>query len=73
MSKRETIFITGAASGIGRSTALFFARKGWFVGSYDIDEKGLASLCEEIGEDKSCFRKMDVGLGIFWQNGQKSV
>jgi len=39
---------------------LFFARKGWFVGSYDTDEEGLASLCEEIGEDKSCCRKMDV-------------
>ena len=60
MSRRETIFITGAASGIGRSTASFFARKGWFVGAYDIDEQGLASLCEEIGSDNSCCRKMDV-------------
>jgi NAD(P)-dependent dehydrogenase (short-subunit alcohol dehydrogenase family) len=60
MTKRQTIFITGAASGIGRSTALFFARKGWFVGLYDLDEQGLASLSEEIGDDKSCYRKMDV-------------
>jgi NAD(P)-dependent dehydrogenase (short-subunit alcohol dehydrogenase family) len=60
MSNRETIFITGAASGIGRSTALFFARKGWFVGSYDIDEEGLASLGEQMGEGRSCYRKMDV-------------
>ena len=60
MSRRETIFITGGASGIGRSTALFFASKGWFVGAYDIDENGLASLSEEMGEDNSCYRKMDV-------------
>jgi len=60
MSRRETIFITGAASGIGRSTALFFAEKGWRVGLYDIDEEGLASLCEEIGRDHSCYRKMDA-------------
>jgi len=60
MSRRETIFITGAASGIGRSTALFFAKKACFVGLYDIDEESLGSLCEEIGVDNSCHRKMDV-------------
>jgi NAD(P)-dependent dehydrogenase (short-subunit alcohol dehydrogenase family) len=60
MTRRKTIFITGAASGIGRSTAVFFARKGWFVGAYDVDEQRLASLCEEIGEDNSCYRKTDV-------------
>ena len=60
MTRRETIFITGAASGIGRSTAVFFASKGWFVGAYDTDEEGLASLCEELGGDNSCCRKMDV-------------
>ena len=30
--RRKTIFITGAASGMGRETALLFASKGWFVG-----------------------------------------
>ncbi len=60
MSRRETIFITGAASGIGRATALLFARKGWFVGAYDRDEKGLVSVCKEMGEDNSCYRSMDV-------------
>jgi len=60
MSRRKTIFITGAASGIGRSTAVLFAKKGWFVGAYDVDEERLASLSEEIGEDNSCYRKMDV-------------
>ena len=33
----KAIFITGAAKGIGRATALFFAEKGWLVGAYDID------------------------------------
>ena len=42
--------ITGAASGIGRATALLFAEKGWFVGAYDIDEVGLESLAAELGE-----------------------
>ena len=43
-----TVFITGAASGIGRATALTFARHGYRVGAYDIDLGGLASLRDEI-------------------------
>ena len=31
MTQRKSIFITGAASGIGRHTALLFASRGWFV------------------------------------------
>ncbi len=33
----KTVFITGAASGIGLATARRFASEGWFVGLYDID------------------------------------
>ena len=43
-----TIFISGAAAGIGRATALLFARRGYRVGAYDVDLAGLASLREEI-------------------------
>ncbi len=42
------MFITGAAAGIGRATALTFARKGFTVGGYDIDEVGLKTLADEI-------------------------
>ncbi|MEZ0355013.1 SDR family oxidoreductase [Mycobacterium sp. SA01] len=42
------VFITGAAAGIGRATALTFARNGYRVGAYDIDLDGLAGLREEI-------------------------
>jgi NAD(P)-dependent dehydrogenase (short-subunit alcohol dehydrogenase family) len=44
----RTVFITGAAAGIGRATALMFARYGFIVGGYDIDEVGLKSLADEI-------------------------
>src|SRR6185312_13848346 len=44
----RTVFITGAAAGIGRATALTFARNGYTVGGYDIDELGLKSLAGEI-------------------------
>ena len=32
----KSIFITGAASGIGKATAISFAEKGWNVGLFDI-------------------------------------
>lgn len=57
---RNTIFITGAAAGIGKETALLFAEKGWFVGLYDIDEKALQELAREIGARKCCAARIDV-------------
>jgi NAD(P)-dependent dehydrogenase (short-subunit alcohol dehydrogenase family) len=48
-SSAPTVFISGAAGGIGRATALAFARRGYRVGAYDIDLAGLATLREEIG------------------------
>lgn len=56
----KSIFITGAASGIGRATAEFFAHKGWFVGLFDINEQALASLASEIGHRNCCYGSMDV-------------
>ena len=48
MGITRAVFITGAAAGIGRATALTFARNGYTVGGYDIDEVGLKSLASEI-------------------------
>ncbi len=50
MPNNRAVFITGAAAGIGRATALTFARKGYTVGGYDIDEVGLKTLADEIDE-----------------------
>lgn len=49
MVNSRAVFITGAAAGIGRATALAFAVRGYTVGAYDIDEAGLATLSQEIG------------------------
>jgi len=60
LQRRRAIFVTGAASGIGRATARLFARQGWLVGGVDVDEAGLASLQRELG-DPICFtHRLDV-------------
>jgi NADP-dependent 3-hydroxy acid dehydrogenase YdfG len=57
---RKAIFITGAASGIGRATALLFAEKGWFVGAYDRNVEGLRALEREIGATNIITGVLDV-------------
>lgn len=67
----DTVFVTGAASGIGRAAARRFAEDGWRVYATDVDADGLADLpCETAvvdvtdGEDvdRICDRvRADVG------------
>lgn len=57
---RQAIFVTEAASGIGRATARLFAGRGWFVGLFDVDAAGLDGAALEIGEQRSCRRSLDV-------------
>jgi 2-keto-3-deoxy-L-fuconate dehydrogenase len=45
--KGKRAFVTAGAAGIGRATAIAFAREGATVFATDIDEKGLASLAKE--------------------------
>ena len=49
----ETIIITGAASGIGRATALIFAREGANVVCADINEKGADETAAEVSRKGS--------------------
>jgi NAD(P)-dependent dehydrogenase (short-subunit alcohol dehydrogenase family) len=71
---RPAIFVTGAASGIGRATAELFAGRGWFVGCYDVNEAGVRELAAKLGAD-SCAGRLDVtdpaafaaALAAFWQ------
>lgn len=56
----KSIFITGAASGMGRETALLFAEHGWFVGGYDVNEDGLKTLEQELGAENCIVRRLDV-------------
>ncbi|MCP2276497.1 SDR family oxidoreductase [Nocardia amikacinitolerans] len=63
-----TVFITGAAAGIGRATALLFAGHGYHVGAYDIDEVGLSRLAADINAAGGRVRTgvLDVTNNTHW-------
>lgn len=57
---RKSIFITGAASGMGLETARLFAGRGWFVGGYDVNTAGIEALRTELGAENGVFEELDV-------------
>lgn len=54
----NNILITGAASGIGKATAIFFKRKGWQVGLLDVNAEALMALSTQL--EGAWFRTVDV-------------
>ena len=60
MNKKKSIFITGAAGGMGSSTARLFKKNGWFVGCYDINESSLDKLKSELGNEDIVYEQLDV-------------
>ncbi len=56
----RAIFITGAASGMGRETARLFHENGWFIGAYDVNEDSLKTLGQELGPERCLVRRLDV-------------
>ncbi len=51
----DSIFITGAGSGIGRHTASVFAAKGWRVGLADTNAAAVATLAAELGGNTKAY------------------
>ncbi len=60
--KDKVVVLTGAASGIGRSTAILFAKEGAIQIISDINEVGLKETYEMIkdGQENTIFMKVDV-------------
>ncbi len=60
--KGKIVVLTGAASGIGRSTAILFAKEGAIQVLSDINEEGLKKTYEMIeeGKDRTTIMKVDV-------------
>jgi NAD(P)-dependent dehydrogenase (short-subunit alcohol dehydrogenase family) len=56
----KTIFITGAASGIGRETALLFGERGFKVGLFDLNQKGLEEVAAQVGAGRAVTGVLDV-------------
>lgn len=63
---RKSIFITGAASGIGAETARHFSKQGWFCGLYDVNEMGLKAVAGEVGAANCHVAKLDVCKRTDW-------
>lgn len=66
-SGQKTIFITGAASGLGREVGRYFASKGWFVGIADINEAGMAETAAMLPDGQSSLHRLDVTDRVQWQ------
>ncbi|MCF4165725.1 SDR family oxidoreductase [Zavarzinia compransoris] len=56
----KSVFITGAARGIGAEIARRFAREGYFVGLVDLDAEGVAKLASELGANRCFHATLDV-------------
>jgi NAD(P)-dependent dehydrogenase (short-subunit alcohol dehydrogenase family) len=56
----KSVFITGAASGMGREGVKLFHRHGWRVGAVDRSADGLAALDAELGAERLWTRAIDV-------------
>ena len=69
---RKSIFITGAASGIGAETARFFAAKGWFIGLFDVNAAGLDTVAGEIGSENCITGVFDVRDREGWARSVKA-
>lgn len=59
--------ITGGAAGIGRAAADAFARAGWFVGIYDIDDTSAAEWASALGPERACSGPLNVVDAEQWQ------
>ncbi|MEZ0352592.1 SDR family oxidoreductase [Mycobacterium sp. pR1184] len=56
----QSVFITGAGSGMGREGVRLFHANGWRVGAVDRNADGLTGLLGELGDERLWTRTVDV-------------
>jgi len=56
----RTIFVTGAASGIGRATSRLFSERGWAVGLFDRDADAVETVAAELASESTVSGFLDV-------------
>lgn len=66
-SGQKAIFITGAASGLGREVGRYFAEKGWFVGIADVNDAGMTDTAAMLPEGQSSIHRLDVTDRAQWK------
>lgn len=73
--KDKIVFITGAANGIGRATAIAFVKEGAKVGLLDIDEAQLKDVQSEIRAlgAEATLTKADLSTGEGVSNGLETL
>ncbi|WP_373473635.1 SDR family oxidoreductase [Sphingorhabdus lacus] len=64
--QQKSMFVTGAASGLGREVARYFANVGWFIGLADVDMAGLAETAKMLPPGMSSTHKLDVTDRAQW-------
>ena len=71
MSNKKSVFITGAASGLGASMARVYARNGWSVCLADIHNERGTALAEELNNEHAgdiFYLHLNVTIDQDWQD-----
>jgi NAD(P)-dependent dehydrogenase (short-subunit alcohol dehydrogenase family) len=64
---RKSIFVTGAASGLGREVSRYFASKGWFIGLADVNYAGLQETAAMLPASQWSAHRLDVTDRAQWK------
>jgi NAD(P)-dependent dehydrogenase (short-subunit alcohol dehydrogenase family) len=64
---RKSIFVTGAASGLGREVSRYFAERGWFIGLADVNEGGLRETAAMLPAGQWSIHQLDVTDRAQWK------